>query len=1128
METLSDREDIMSMVMKRRLGGHNAETSAISPCKKTKLEDISISTNVNEKQPGDEVDGNLFFDKNGDLIDSALDSPLEKNTENVCVNKTVDLVEECESNESDQQETGSESNSLPFSLTCFQSLNKTSEVSGEAVLEIPEAVGLESFMIENHESLKKTSKGKMKNIGDYEDKNKTVEKQSKCFNIKNKGNDEDGSNQEKSDDEQNIDFETDCKEMSFDDLLEKSEEENDDYDTKMCTESQQTANRYGISKSDTKKFKNFTTEVSHLKHESQTTLKGSVQFCSDLEDSNDQNNSHQNYSENNLIEIDDHSMESDPSVDSGDKSSSESVEVTLKSNIVKKSRKQTVPKRYHRLEDLCTAENSLSNTENSVNELEHESKDVKVDMGRTEKSRKQSTPMRIMSDAEEVCESETCKNKELCLQKEDKSDKNTIAVDIEISEVSGSSRDNDQNFEHESENSNSGYDVSATAGPLDISALYRNSLGPNFDLKPMPGFGFHAENLGLYAKLSPSMLTPRATSNFIMQTGTLDELENIDVIRQLREIRCNKYRKISVAEKKEIAEFARSNGVSQAAGIYNVSKSAVSMWTRMDLDELEEQDEKRKKNCMLGNERFEKLCAKVREQKDKKFKGLSKSDKFEVSRYAKLVGVREMARCLDVALGTVSGWMRQFPYKVNTEVAGDADGSSQEESTIEEVSKKVKSTTESKNTSGTKEKGTKRKAKTEAMNVIEKTLKKENETLETGENDISESKTSPNGKTGPSSSPDDLDHMIAESIYKPPDVEKMYDEMKGLMEGTELEGNIAFKTLFNRVVQCKGHKYKTLSAADKMAVCRYGKQVGVRKVGRILGLATGTLSGWNSKYHVYLSSDRPETHLEFFQTTGALENKVGDIAAESGDSVSSFSNGALQRPSTSSGKVMTTEADKSEIMAVRCLLKDRFESMVQKIDLARSVKFKNITVEEKIDIVKCSKLVGIRPTARVLNIPIGTLSGWISKYSNKLHPVYNISDENSSLYGDNVNMFNTQEFPYPGKVNLPDASSTWGQTWPIGHGLNFPTSGFDAQTSDMYSGISMQVNEDDSQGMRNTDDEAVSKDSEGVHIKSEPDHDDDNPNNVEASDTINDIEEEARKLAQKYLQAAYSEVGASI
>ena len=93
-------------------------------------------------------------------------------------------------------------------------------------------------------------------------------------------------------------------------------------------------------------------------------------------------------------------------------------------------------------------------------------------------------------------------------------------------------------------------------------------------------------------KLLPSLPSTEFGNFYDNQNGSIESAlgmeENLDMVRKLREIRFNRYRKISLMEKKEIAEYAKGNSVSSAATYYGVSKSAVSMWTRKDFSDVTE------------------------------------------------------------------------------------------------------------------------------------------------------------------------------------------------------------------------------------------------------------------------------------------------------------------------------------------------------------------------------------------------------------------------------------------------------------------------------------------------------------------------------------------------------------
>ncbi|XP_060584204.1 uncharacterized protein LOC132740341 [Ruditapes philippinarum] len=504
-------------------------------------------------------------------------------------------------------------------------------------------------------------------------------------------------------------------------------------------------------------------------------------------------------------------------------------------------------------------------------------------------------------------------------------------------------------------------------------------------------YGF-SPNLNVISTLSPGMLQGGCPSS---QTGfALDENgpENLEVIRQLREIRCNRYRKISIAEKREISAYASSHGVSQAAAFYNVSKSAVSMWTKLDFSNADEECSVKRKNCMSGNEKFEALCRKVKSERENKFKGMSKDDKFEVSRYAKLVGVREMSRCLGVALGTVSGWMRQFPYKVESdspdetvqkkkisvkdiEITKESEQNEQLEKKRKKSepnrkrNKKLKLLVEMDTDSGpcdiNQETEMRNKHPVEKANNVDKNENKEDDEMnQCDDEEVTEEVVSEHT--------DDVDKMIAETWQKP-DIDKCFEEVRELIKDSPLEDDDFFRSLFGRVLACRAEKYKTLKPSEKLEVVRYAKRIGVRRVAKIMGLATGTLSGWNTKYQSSLSITDPSLEMS---------NKTELLVSYLSPDKNTESESAPVTPVS----LMDNMGEKSEVTAVKLLFKDRFQTLLQKIKVAKQVKFRNISTEEKIEFVKCSKLVGIRPTARVFGIPIGTLSGWISKYSKLLHP----------------------------------------------------------------------------------------------------------------------------------------------
>ena len=669
----------------------------------------------------------------------------------------------------------------------------------------------------------------------------------------------------------------------------------------------------------------------------------------------------------------------------------------------------------------------------------------------------------------------------------------------------------------------------------------------------------------LLAKLSQNQLQKAPTPGESKDSTVNDSLS---FVRKLREIQFNKYRKISIFEKKHIAGFAKVHGVSAAANYFGVSKSAVSLWTRTDFKETDEELARKRRNCMIGNEKFETLVQRVKQQKGTKFKNLSKEDKEDVVKYAKLVGVREMSRCLDIALGTVSGWMRQFPYAIKkrtdgnmsgeeapvldvSDVVGDnkdtdvgiqteekgtannnlqknhsdgngsgSDGTSESEytsnialktygqqadncqikskiekdsdndssdlSSIHHVSASVinRPDTESSNIepgrvsqgldcslsncmllktsetnsnssrqsvikseptsdgyaeasnscSSQKEYGAKSEKtdqfvipRTEIQKISEKpdrtkdSSEKKEQTFVNPDKDMSpkppsigcselkkDTIQSGNSERDGSSQKvskasdieTDLENMIAESYVKP-DVEKCFEDIRDQIIGTVLDEDEYFEQLFKRVTETRTDKYKSLKASEKLEVVRYAKRIGVRRIAKLMDLATGTLSGWINKYQ-HLLGLILDTNNESDPNTSSLSTSDLDLTVdtprESGADVSelkenlddtneSGGEGALaQTPGRSSS--ILDNVEKTEVTALRFLLKDRFPLILEKIDIARKVKFKNLIPAEKVEIVKCAKLVGIRPTARVFQMPLGTLSGWISKYSQFLEPEF--------------------------------------------------------------------------------------------------------------------------------------------
>ncbi|KAL4216673.1 hypothetical protein ACF0H5_024396 [Mactra antiquata] len=660
----------------------------------------------------------------------------------------------------------------------------------------------------------------------------------------------------------------------------------------------------------------------------------------------------------------------------------------------------------------------------------------------TKKSRKQNIPKRILRDSKEYSVSmDTDSESNLSEELDDKVDEksadtenekgptcNDIYIDIDDVETAsnGSHIDNHDDDEIEDKSlegrSNIKRNVVNVTENMAESADKECHINESAELMiPSPSqlnslyFGL-APDLNAY----PSMVDAHGLKLNSTTTFVLDENgpENLEVIRQLREIRCNRYRKISMLEKREIAGYASAHGVSQAAAFYNVSKSAVSMWTKLDFSQVDENSPRNKRNCMIGNEKFESLCRRVQADKEWKFKNVSKHDKFEVSRYAKLVGVREMARCLDVALGTVSGWMRQFPYKIESKLTpnehnmddapSDSKDSAKNTSTdFDKASANKLHKTENNGRLGKGKSGRTHKRKIGCNVGSVDGLKEKYETVQDGNSmyvlpatdvevsDIeSGDEASPmkqmkldrsvmnenNNSSDSFETNDEVDQMIAETLQKK-DTTICFDDVKDMIQNTPLVDDDFFRSLFKRVIACKADKYKTLKPSEKLEVVRYSKRVGVRRIAKILGLATGTLSGWTTKYQSNLSLtdstiDNPEKPdlLVSYLAPNSENQSIGSTSS-----------------SASGNHLDNTE--KSEVTAVKLLFKENYEIMVRKIEVAKQIKFRNINKDEKIEFVKCSKLVGIRPTARVFGIPIGTLSGWITKYSKTLHPAYHIEGD---------------------------------------------------------------------------------------------------------------------------------------
>ena len=714
-----------------------------------------------------------------------------------------------------------------------------------------------------------------------------------------------------------------------------------------------------------------------------------------------------------------------------------------------------------------------------------------------------------------------------------------------------------------SESDNSIDNSSSHHSYSDNLSPYFKNLGPHTQSSyASPDLETLSQQIALQAEILAKL-----SQNHFQKTESQDEFkastlnESLAFVRKLREIRFNKYRKIAISEKKHIASFAKIHGVSAAANYFGVSKSAVSLWTRTDFKETDEELAKKKRNCMIGNEKFETLVQRVKQEKCSKFKNLSKEDKIDVVKYAKLVGVREMSRCLDIALGTVSGWMRQFPYAikkrtdenvsgdetskgdvsdiplerkdenkfdlsekselsktgdivqssehkknmvefsntlncsdnkkniissipVSTQVTNEYNAGKEENVAIKEEYVSERNASELESSVSKTELVSENKAAKEESTVIKTELVSEcyDNTLDSykitmtceptsNTNDCSFQKeqsdfaiNSPNSssnignnventekifnkplnceslkdlsnasleKRGDKSEsenlnmvhssgsikkdtevPDietDLENMIAESYVKP-DVERCFDDIRDQIIGTVLDEDEYFEQLFKRVTETRVDKYKTLKASEKLEVVRYAKRIGVRRIAKLMDLATGTLSGWITKYQSLLglmldtntesdqnASNQSSTDLD--QTVNSTHESEADMSETKETLDETYESGAENCAAQTPGRASSIldNVEKTEVTALRFLLKDRFPLLLEKIDIARKVKFKNLIPAEKIEIVKCAKLVGIRPTARVFQMPLGTLSGWISKYSHLLEPEFQ-GDGHGSAY----------------------------------------------------------------------------------------------------------------------------------
>ncbi|XP_045183304.2 uncharacterized protein LOC123541776 [Mercenaria mercenaria] len=913
----------------------------------------------------------------------------------------------------------------------------------------------------------------------------------------------------------------------------------------------------------------------------------------------------------------------------------------VEKSIVKKSRKQYVPKRVKKIEtsiangsdgsaeviqysesnevierNLLKLKEAPGNVQEAVDEgIVKENHEVtpyeEVEQKKSEKSRKQCKPRRIdqfpninektsvhdneneetetvgiVSNSNDGTEKKFSYMKENEFQKIQKDESEIIEnkqSNEYVSEVNENTRYNDLDRSSESLDESCKSSIKENEGETTENAVCslqntpdRGNINHFTSLSSNPFYYGFSPDLNLISSLTPGMLQGSSSPGGF----ALDENgpENLEVIRQLREIRCNRYRKISIAEKREISAYASAHGVSQAATYYNVSKSAVSMWTKLDFSNADEDSGVKRKNCMSGNEKFEALCRKVKSERENKFKGMSKQDKFEVSRYAKLVGVREMSRCLGVALGTVSGWMRQFPYKVETESPDDSkpNNSNKTKDNIEkgettevkaQNEKSVKRRKSEQNSDRIKKR---RNSETVALDTDSyKTIQKDNTMyilpvdakIENVEGDLKDNEESVEASATESDldcsveQKDELDKMIAETWQKP-DAEKCFEDIKEMIKDSQLEGDNFFRSLFDRVIECRADKYKTLKPSEKLEVVRYAKRIGVRRVAKIMGLATGTLSGWNTKYQSSLGLTDPS--LDMSNKNDLLVSYLSPDKE-------------IEKVPMTPGALMDNN-QKSEVTAVKLLFKDRFPTLLQKIEIAKQVKFKNITTDEKIEFVKCSKLVGIRPTARVFGIPIGTLSGWISKYSKLLHPAYHVDvdQETAGSLSDG-----SSQIPHIG-VHSPNivgrnagfqGGLSSNPAWPQmpgfipggqGVGLNLfpqlqgmPSSALPVSStyssSELFSSPSYTngtVSEGHSDDTENdskqpitsqrkiyNDNQSVNfhdkgnisdvQDTENQSIKTEPEE-------FESQSASDDFEKEAKLMAEQYLTAAYKKMGIPI
>ena len=792
-----------------------------------------------------------------------------------------------------------------------------------------------------------------------------------------------------------------------------------------------------------------------------------------------------------------------------------------------KSRKQSTPKR--KVDKLV----ALVDNGSQINKAKEQLKSNETFDGnyvsfeeKTGKGRKQNTPRKIV---QESFDADTCITVDAYHDVNNEGETNYNKNDPEMNDFSSDDSKDSSDNSIGNTDANQQYDQ-------DHVNKFTSPYFPNLDLERSfvtPELARLSQQIALQAelmaKLSQSHVQMTESHNSDSDPSASDSLA---FVKKLREIRVNRYRKISISEKKHIAGFAKIHGISAAANYFGVSKSAVSLWNRTDFSEKDDEFEKRKRNCFIGNEKFENLVQRVKLEKPTKFKYLSRDDKVEVAKYAKLVGVREMSRCLNMALGTVSGWMRQFPYeiKAKTEENVPVDEkkneveaaknqfpvtlrTKMEESTSvndiksqtaiaipikaechtnipnEDIYDKTKHDFDvtlndcaknnvedsSLNTAETKIKSCNFDDKfLVEKNLLEKSsflsekisteLEKTNVKLEPffdgsdspvsnscmkdidipanqGKDDLqsfsgavnkdhngngfdaSESAKEMSDKLHEFSAKSenchehnireaeikentsnihvdkkadlgieaDLESLIASSYMKP-DLDKCFADIREQIAGTVLEDDAYFEHLFKRVTATRIDKYKSLKRSEKLEIVRYAKRIGVRRIAKIMDLATGTLSGWIIKYQHLLglvsnanadnnlnSSNQSDIDLDSGNVSVSAELETTQITENQEKCI----NNLLQTPSS-----ILDNKDSTEVTALKFLLKERFPLLQEKINVARKVKFKNLNIGEKVELVKCAKLVGIRPTARVFQMPLGTLSGWISKYSCFLEPEF--------------------------------------------------------------------------------------------------------------------------------------------